>query len=266
MKKIITLLLSVSLVGMLSAQQPAGTDPRNSQPIVVGGDTAPESTSTVRTISTRKAYTATTTIPETTTTVIAPDKVLVRESALSWLSLGVRVSADYHPVAENGSLSCLWLYGEFYNTNWGIEMGVGKLYQPLPTSTTTYSAGERSYWTVDAIFKYYWWFARSFWIGAGLAYNAYGDGYYVSVTKGTATSDGDHYSISNRTGQFLWQAGLGVKVALGSGFNVVHFDPNIRVLGGFNNDSYVNPTTNTSTTLTGIVLRLNLGFTYSFGL
>ena len=259
MKKILAIFL---LAGVTFALFPQAADnqPKESQPIVVGGtDAGPASTPVVRTITTKKAYTQTVTVPETTTTVTAPDRVLVREAAMSWISIGLRISADYHAKQNDGALSPLWLYGEFYNTSWGIELGVGRLTQPLNniTNVTTNDtggtsvqgyAGTRNYWTVDTMFKYYAWFARWLWLGAGLAYNSYDSG----VLYGTATP---LTVLTFMRSQLFWEGGLGVKVALGNGFNVVHFDPNIRVLGPFNNDG-----------ASTVVLRVNLGFTYSFGL
>lgn len=259
MKKILAIFLLAGVTVALFPQ--AAAQPTESQPIVVGGsDGGPVSTSVVRTTTTKKAYTQTVTVPETTTVVQAPDRVLVREAALSWVSIGLRVSADYHVKQKDGALSPLWLYAEFYNTSWGIELGVGRLVQPLNTITDTSSTagasltgvtGSRNYWTVDTIFKYYWWFARWLWIGGGFGYNSYDDAYLVTGNAGAYVFNGFAFMKS----QFLWQGALGVKVALGSGFNVVHFDPNIRIIGPFNDDG-----------ATTVVLRLNLGFTYSFGL
>ncbi len=255
MKKILAILL---LAGVTFALFPQAADnqPKESQPIVVGGnDAGPTSTPVIRTITTKKAYTETVTVPETTTTVVSPDRVLVREAALSWVGVGLRVSADYHVTQSDGAFSPLWLYGEFYNTSWGIEMGVGRLTQPINTikdvttnATVTGIAGIRSYWTIDTVFKYYMPFARWLWLGAGFAYNSYDSGFVYSSTTA--------YTLLNfMRSQFLWEGGLGVKVALGSGFNVVHFDPNIRVLGPLNTDGS-----------SSVIVRLNLGFTYSFGL
>lgn len=253
MKKILAIFL---LAGVTFALFPQAADnqPKESQPIVVGGtDAGPASTPVVRTITTKKAYTQTVTVPESTTTVSAPDRVLVREGALTWVSIGLRISADYHVKQKDASLSPLWLYGEFYNTVWGVELGVGRLTQPLPEAAGGIY-GERKYWTIDTTFKYYMWFARWLWIGAGLGYNGYDSGYLL--TAGVLANQNTYTSIPFMRSEFLWQAGLGIKVALGNGFNVVHFDPNIRVWGPFNNDAG----------LSSVIIRLNLGFTYSFGL
>jgi len=271
MKKIIALFLSVGISGVLLAQQPAGTDPRNSQPIVVGGETGPETTSTIKTITTRKAYTATTTIPETTTTVVAPDRVLVREGALSWLSLGLRTSVDYHIEPKDGSMSCLWFFGEWYNTSWGLQAGVGYLWMPLTTYTdnlgrnTFDGVGTRGYVAVDFIGKYYWWFARAWWIGAGVNYAALLGGQIKwdapGITTATNPADGTAYQyarwvdVAPGGGLFYAQVGTGLRIAIGNSFNVVNFEPEFRALIPLS-----------TVAGTGVVLRFNLGFSYAFGL
>jgi len=264
MKKILAIFL---LAGVTVALFPQAADqPKESQPIVVGGtEQGPVSTPVVRTITTKKGYSSTTTVPETVTTIVAPEKVLVREAALSWLSLGLRVSGDLHIKQNDATFSCLWLYGEIYNTSWGVEMGVGRLRQPITeienriTGTRTAFSGEfgsRGYWTVDAIFKYYWWFARWLWAGAGLAVNMYDNGYLVTPsTTAAGVTTYSYQPVFEMRSLFLWQAGLGIKVALSNGFNAVHFDPNLRIYGPLNPDGTMN-----------VMIRLNLGFTYSFGL
>jgi hypothetical protein len=259
MKKIFAIFLLAGVTFALFPQA-AGTEPKDSQPIVVGtdgqqADQTPKSTSVIRTITTKKAYTHTETIPETTTTVIAPDRVLVREGVLSWVSIGLRISADWHVTQKDGALSPLWLYGEFYNSTWGVELGVGRLVQPINTitdvttgATVTGIAGTRNYWTVETVFKYYMPFAKWFWAGAGFAYNSYDNGFVYTTAAA-------YQNLLFMRSQFLWEGGLGIKVALGNGFNVVHFDPNIRVLGPLNTDGS-----------SSVIVRLNLGFTYSFGL
>jgi hypothetical protein len=83
MKKILAIFLSAGFTVSLLAQA-AGTQPRESQPIVVESeDAGPKSTPVVRTITTKKGYATTTTVPETVTTVTAPEKVLVREGLLT---------------------------------------------------------------------------------------------------------------------------------------------------------------------------------------
>jgi hypothetical protein len=259
MKQILPLIIISAMMTQAAFSQEAAV-PEKSQPIIVAAEgqpqaQGPQSTAAVRTVTTKKAYTHTETIPETTTTIQTPDRVLVREGVLSWVSIGLRVSADYHVTQKDGALSPLWLYGEFYNTVWGIELGVGRLSQPLNTitdvttnATVTGISGIRNYWTVETVFKYYMPFARWFWAGAGFAYNSYDNGFvYTSAAAFTP--------LAFMRSQFLWEGAVGIKVALGNGFNVVHFDPNIRVLGPFNTDGS-----------SSVIVRLNLGFTYSFGL
>lgn len=276
MKKIIAIFLLVASAGTLFAQQqPAGAEPRDSQPIVVGGENAgPQSTTTVRTVTTKKAYTATTTIPETTTTVTAPDRVLVREGLLSWLSVGLRASVDYHLTPKDGSLSCLWFFGEWYNTAWGLQAGVGYLWMPVTTyadnlNRVTYNGvGTRSYVTFDFIGKYYWWFARSWWLGAGMNYAALLGGQLKwdatgAPASGTNPADAAagqvQYArwadIAPGGGLFYVQVGTGLRIALGNAFNVVNFEPEFRAL------IPLNPSTGN-----GTVLRFNMGFSYAFGL
>lgn len=276
MKKVIAIFLLVSSAGALFAQaQPAGGEPRDSQPIVVGGDQGgPQTTATVKTITTKKAYTATTTIPETTTTVIAPDRVLVREGLLSWLSVGLRASVDYHLTPKDGSLSCLWFFGEWYNTAWGLQAGVGYLWMPVTTYTdnlnrVTYNGvGSRSYVTFDFIGKYYWWFARPWWVGAGMNYAALLGGQLKwdatgAPASGTNPADAAagqiQYArwadIAPGGGLFYIQLGTGLRIALGNAFNVVNFEPEFRTLIPLNAASGQ-----------GVILRFNMGFSYAFGL
>lgn len=273
MKKVIAIFLLVGSAGALFAQQPAGTEPRDSQPIVVGGDQGgPQTTATVKTITTKKAYTATTTVPETTTTVIAPDRVLVREGLLTWLSIGLRTAIDYHLTPKDGSLSCLWLYSEWYNTAWGVQAGVGYLWMPTTTYTdtlgTTYNGtGTRGYINFDLIGKYYWWFARAWWIGAGMNYAAllggqlkwYNNGAAAAVNNPTdaqtPATQARWADILPGGGLFYMQAGTGLKIALGNAFNVVNFEPEFRALIPLNAPNGY-----------GVVLRFNFGVSYAFGL
>ncbi len=269
MKKILAISLLAGFVGSLFAQ--AGTQPRESQPIVVeGGEQGPQTTPVVRTITTKKAYAVTTTVPETVTTVQAPERVLVREGLLTWLSIGLRSSVDYHLTPKDGSLSCLWFYGELYNTSWGIQAGLGYLWTPIATYSdavgNTYNGnGTRGGLTLDLIGKYYWWFARSWWIGAGFNYLALMGGqlrwFPTGTTGGTNPADGA--AITNARwvdvvpggGLFYAQVGTGLKLAMGSGFNVVNFEPEFRALIPLNTvNGY------------GTVLRFNVGFSYAFGL
>lgn len=274
MKKILAIFLSAGFTVSLLAQA-AGTQPRESQPIVVESeDAGPKSTPVVRTITTKKGYATTTTIPETVTTVTAPEKVLVREGLLTWLSVGLRSSIDYHLTPKEGSLSCLWLYGELYNTSWGIQAGVGYLWAPVTTYTnqlgTTFTgSGDRGYVTFDLIGKYYWWFARFWWLGAGANYAALLGGqlkWYDSTTA-AAPPAANPTDAQQQAGYARWadinagggvlyaQVGTGLKIAMGSGFNVVNFEPEFRALIPLN-----------APTGYGTILRFNVGFSYAFGL
>lgn len=275
MKKILAIFL---LAGVTFALFPQAADnqPKESQPIVVGGtDAGPTSTPVVRTITTKKGYAATTTVPETTTTVASPEKVLVREGLLTWLSIGLRSAIDYHLTPKEGSLSCLWLYGEIYNTVWGFQVGVGYMQTPVTTYTdfrgTTYTGtGNRGYINLDAIFKYYMWFARWWWLGAGINYAAllggqlkFVDSTSAALPVASATNPADGL-VANPArwidvlpgGGILYaQVGTGLKIAMGSGFNVVNFEPEFRALIPINNPTGY-----------GTILRFNLGFSYAFGL
>ncbi|AFM12181.1 hypothetical protein [Turneriella parva] len=276
MKKILAIFLSAGFSFSLIAQA-AGTEPKESQPIVVESeDTGPKSTPVVRTITTKKGYATTTTVPETVTTVTAPEKVLVREGLLTWLSIGLRSSIDYHLTPKEGSLSSLWLYGELYNTSWGIQAGVGYLWTPVTTYTsqlgTTFNGtGDRGYVTFDLIGKYYWWFARFWWIGAGANYAALLGGqlkWYDSATAAAAAASATNPTdATQQAGYARWvdinagggvlyaQVGTGLKIAMGNGFNVVNFEPEFRALIPLN-----------APTGYGTILRFNIGFSYAFGL
>jgi hypothetical protein len=275
MNKVIAIFLLAGVTVALYPQA-AGTEPKDSKVIVVEGEQGPQSTPVVRTITTKKAYTQTTTVPESTTTVIGPDKVLVRESLLTWLSIGMRASADYHLTPSQGSLSCLWLYGELYNTVWGIQAGIGYLYAPVKTYTsdlgTTYTGnGSRGYLTLDLLGKYYWWFARFWWVGAGMNYAALLGGqlkWFDATTAAAAAATATNPLDANQPGGYArWadinagggivygQVGTGLKIAMGTGFNVVNFEPEFRALIPLN-----------APTGYGVVLRFNLGFSYAFGL
>ncbi|MFO1480714.1 MAG: hypothetical protein U1F40_11000 [Turneriella sp.] len=270
MKKILAISLLAGFVGSLFAQ--AGTQPRESQPIVVeGGEQGPQTTPVVRTVTTKKAYAVTQTVPETVTTVQAPERVLVREGLLSWLSIGLRASADYHVTPKDGSMSCLWFFGEWYNTAWGLQAGVGYLWMPVTsykdTLGTTYTGvGSRGYVTFDFIGKYYWWFARSWWVGAGVNYAALLGGqlkyYDPTVAPGsnplTPVATPAYWAdVAPGGGLFYAQIGTGLRIALGNAFNVVNFEPEVRVLI---------PLTTPYNNTYGAVVRLNLGFSYAFGL
>lgn len=277
MKKILSLLLLAVVTGALSAQA-AGTEPKDSKPIVVEGDNGPQSTTTVRTITTKKAYTATTSVPESVTTVTAPDRVLVREGMLAWLSIGVRSSIDYHLTPKDGSMSCLWLYGEWYNSVWGIQGGVGYLWMPLNGYTdgktdtfagTVYNGtGSRGYINLDLIGKYYWWFARSWWIGAGANYAVLLGGqlkYYDNTVAAVAANPAVPVAATARWvdvapggGLLYLQVGTGLRIALGNTFNVVNFEPDFRLLIPLNG-------TQPSGTY-GLIMRFNIGFSYAFNL
>jgi len=56
---------------------------------------------------------------------------------------------------------------------------------------------------------------------------------------------------------FYAQIGTGLRIALGNAFNVVNFEPEVRVLI---------PLTTPYNNTYGAVVRLNLGFSYAFGL
>lgn len=272
MKKILAIFLLAGVTVALFPQ--AAAQPTESQPIVVGGSEqqGPQSTPVVRTITTKKGYATTTTIPETVTTVAAPEKVLVRESLLTWLSIGLRSAIDYHLTPKEGSLSCLWFYGEIYNTVWGIQLGVGYLQTPVTTYTdalgTTYTGnGTRGYVNLDLLFKYYMWFARWWWLGAGMNYAVLLGGQMRWIPPSLASTqsnplDGVGSINYNRWvdivpgGGILYaQVGTGLKIAMGSGFNVVNFEPEFRALIPLN-----------APTGYGSVLRFNIGFSYAFGL
>lgn len=275
MKKILAIFLSAGFTVSLLAQA-AGTEPKESQPIVVESeDAGPKTTPVVRTITTKKGYATTTTIPETVTTVTAPEKVLVREALLTWLSIGLRSSLDYHLTPSSTSMSCLWIYGELYNTSWGIQAGIGYMWAPLKSYTdaqgNVYNGiGSRDYINLDVIGKYYWWFARSWWIGAGVNYAALLGGqlkYYDNTTAPTAAANQatNNAAIANWAdvyaggGIFYAQVGTGLKLAMGTGFNVVNFEPEFRVL-----IPLTTPLNNSGAY--GTVLRFNVGFSYAFGL
>ncbi|MFZ5629417.1 MAG: hypothetical protein ACOY5B_09845 [Spirochaetota bacterium] len=270
-EKILAISLLAGFIGSLFAQ--AGTQPRESQPIVVeGGEQGPQTTPVVRTITTKKAYAVTTSVPETVTTVQAPERVLVREGLLTWLSIGLRSSVDYHLTPKDGSLSCLWLFSELYNTSWGIQAGIGYLWAPVTTYTdalgTTYNGtGSRGALNLDLIGKYYWWFARSWWIGAGVNYAALLGGqlkWYNNAATNGGTNPTDAQTPATQArwadvlpggGLFYAQVGTGLKLAMGNGFNVVNFEPEFRALIPLNTvNGY------------GVVLRFNVGFSYAFGL
>lgn len=272
MKKFLSLILLAAVTGALSAQA-AGTEPKDSKPIVVEGDNGPQSTTTVRTITTKKAYTATTSVPESVTTVTAPDRVLVREGMLAWLSVGVRTSIDYHLTPKDGSMSCLWLYGEWYNTVWGMQGGVGYLWMPLTgytdSAATTYTGtGSRGYVNLDLIGKYYWWFARAWWIGAGANYAVLLGGqlkYFDNATTTLAsnpavgqTAIARWVDVAPGGGLLYAQFGTGLRIALGNTFNVVNFEPEFRLLVPLNG-------TQPSGTY-GLIMRFNLGFSYAFNI
>lgn len=280
MKKFLSLILLAGTTGALLAQQPAGAQPRDTQPIVVAadGDTGPQTTATVKTITTRKAYTQTTSVPESVTTVTAPDRVLVREGMLAWLSVGIRSSLDYHITPKEGSLSCLWIYGEWYNTVWGIQGGVGYLWMPLTSYTdganVTYNGtGSRGYIDLDLIGKYYWWFARAWWIGAGVNYAALLGGqikWSATGAPAATTNPADSVGATGTLvyprwadvapggGLFYIQVGTGLRIALGNTFNVVNFEPDIRLLIPINGTQPYGTY--------GLILRANLGFSYSFNM
>lgn len=277
MKKILALSLLVGFTASLVAQ--AGSQPRESQPIVVeGGEQGPQTTPVVRTVTTKKAYTVTQTIPETVTTVQAPDRVLVRESLLTWLSIGLRSSVDYHLTPRDGSLSCLWLFGEIYNTAWGMQAGIGYLWMPITSYTTRYTdptgaqttfdgVGSRGYLSLDLIGKYYWWFARSWWIGLGVNYAALLGGQLRWFPNGAAAVNNNPTDVQQPGAWARWidvpagggliyaQIGTGLKIAIGNGFNVVNFEPEFRALIPLNTISGY-----------GTVLRFNLGFSYAFNI
>ncbi|MBL8034440.1 MAG: hypothetical protein JNJ69_12095 [Leptospiraceae bacterium] len=272
MKKILAIFLLAGVTVALFPQ--AAAQPTESQPIVVGGSEqqGPQSTPVVRTITTKKGYAATTTVPETVTTVAAPEKVLVRESLLTWLSVGLRTAVDYHLTPKEGTLSCLWLYSEIYNTVWGIQLGVGYMQTPVLTYTdllgTTFNGvGTRNYLNLDLIFKYYMWFARWWWLGAGMNYAAllggqlkwYENTATAAVANPTNAQTPQFYAnwidITPGGGIIYAQLGTGLKIAMGSGFNVVNFEPEFRALIPLN-----------APTGYGSVLRFNIGFSYAFGL
>lgn len=274
MKKILSLLLLAVVTGALSAQA-AGTEPKESKDIVVQGSSA--SPNTVKTTVTRKPYTQTVTVPETVTTIESGNKQLERESLLTWLSIGARLSADYHLTPKDGSLSCLWLYSELYNTAWGIQAGVGYMWMPITTYTdnigTVYNATSgatgsyRNYINLDLLGKYYLWFARVWWVGAGVNYAALLAGqlkwYPTGATNGgTNPADATQPTAYQRTtdiaaggGLFYVQFGTGLKINIGNGFNTLNFEPEFRVLVPLN-----------SVTGYGTILRFNLGLSYAFNL
>jgi len=273
MKKFLSLLLLAGTTGALLAQNaPAGNQPRETQPIVVDNSSA--AAATVKTVVTKKAYTATRTEPETVVTVTAPDRSLEKEAILTWVSIGLRSSLDYHLDPAAGSLSCLWLFGEWYTQNWGMQLGVGYLYTPIATYTdgfnNTYTGtGTRGNVTLDLLGKWYFPFWRVWWIGGGANYAALLGGQLRWLPAATATTGNNATNPADATvatyprwadvtaggGIFYLQVGTGFKIAIGNGFNTVNFEPEFRALipvGAPN--GY------------GIVLRFNAGFSYAFNI
>ncbi|MCS6972622.1 MAG: hypothetical protein NZL89_06310, partial [Leptospiraceae bacterium] len=138
---------------------------------------------------------------------------------------------------------------------------------PGGTITTFNGTGSRSYVTFDLIGKYYWWFARYWWLGAGVNYAALLGGqlrWFPNGTAGVANNPTDAQQpgawprwidVLPGGGLIYAQLGTGLKIAMGSGFNTVNFEPEFRVLIPIN-------------TITGYgpVLRFNFGFSYAFGL
>ena len=225
----------------------------------------------IKTITTRQGTSTVRSVPEQTTTVTVPERVLVKESLLTWLSIGARASMDYHFVPADGGISCLWLFGEVYNTIWGLEMGVGYMSAPVNTYTDVYGAtftgqGRMNYIGVDAIGKYYLWFARWWWVGGGLNFASFANGYMSWLPTGTASPganpvDGGAFTARRYTpledlpSQLYVQVGTGFRIAMGNGFNTINFVPDIRFLVPIN-----------SVSGRGALLRFNLGVSYSFGL
>lgn len=274
MKKILALFLLAGVPFALFSQA-AGTEPKESQPIVVGGEQgqpAAPSKDVVKTITTKKAYTTTTTVPEVTTTVVSPERVLEREGLLTWLSLGLRNSVDYHFTPKEGALSCLWFFAEYYNTLWGVQAGIGYLWMPITTYTdllgTSYTGtGTRGNVSVDFLAKLYMPFAKWLWAGAGINYAALLGGqlkwFNNAATAATANpTDAQTPATQARWadvlaggGIFYIQGGIGAKIPVGHDFNRVNIEPELRFLVPMN-----------APTGYGMVMRLNLGVSYAFGL
>lgn len=274
MKKILAIFLLAGVTFALFPQA-AGTEPKDSQPIVVGTDGAqqtPPDKDIVKTTTTKKGYTSTTSVPETITTVVSPDKVLEREARLTWLALGLRSAIDYHLTPSDGSLSAFWFYGEIYNTLWGVQAGLGYLNMPVTTYTdqlgTTYNGtGTRNYLSIDLLGKIYMPFAKWWWAGAGVNYAALMSGqlkWYNNAAVAAVANPTDAQTpatqarwqdINSGGGIFYGQVGTGLKIALGNGFNQLNLEPEFRALIPLN-----------APTGYGIVLRVNIGVSYAFGL
>jgi len=274
MKKVLAIFLLVGLTTVQFAQQqPAGDQPKDSQNIVVGGDQGgPQTTGSIKTVTTRKGYVATTSIPETVTTVTSPEKVYVQESQLAWLSLGIRTSVDYHLTPKSTTLAPLWLYGELHNTTWGVQLGLGYLSMPVNTYTdslgTTYNGtGSQGYINIDLLGKYYLWFAKWLWVGLGMNESVLMGGQIkwwnnaatALAANPTAAQQPNSYAswtdIMPGGGIFYLQGGIGAKIAVGSGFSHLSIDPEFRVLYPLN-----------APTGYGSILRFNIGVSYAFGL
>ncbi|MCB1200435.1 MAG: hypothetical protein KDK41_07300 [Leptospiraceae bacterium] len=228
----------------------------------------------IKTITTRQGTSTVRSVPEQTTTVTVPERVLVKESLLTWLSIGARASMDYHFVPADGGISCLWLFGEVYNTIWGLEMGIGYMSAPIKTYTdlrgTSFTGtGNLNYIGVDAIGKYYLWFARWWWVGGGLNFASFANGYmswFDNTVTGLAANPTDAQNLAGGAvrrytpledvaSQLYIQVGTGFRIAMGNGFNTINFVPDIRFLVPIN-----------SVAGKGTILRFNLGVSYSFGL
>lgn len=275
MKNILVIFLLAGVTFALFPQA-AGTEPKDSQPIVVTNDKEqPAQAKEVKTVITTKGYTTTTTVPETTTTVQTPEKTLERDGRPMWIALGLRSAIDYHLTPKDGAMSAFWFYGEIYNQVWGIQGGIAYLNMPITTyldtqGTTFTGTGTRNYLSLDLLGKYYFWFMRTLWVGAGVNYAALMSGqikwYYTGqgnngtnptdATTAAATSNPARWTdVNSGGGIFYVQGGVGLKMPIGHGLSGLNFEPEFRFLVPLNAPSGY-----------GTILRFNIGISYAFGM
>ncbi len=158
MKKIaISLILTVAMAGSLFAQEATETTTTTST-------TVETSSGVKRVVETRDGETIIITRPERKVTTTIPKRVIVRESLDAFFALGLRSSLDYHLSPGAASVSCLWIFGEVYTKNWGAELGIGSVAEPITSDSdqfgNTYNGtGTNKFLLIDLIGKYYFWFA-----------------------------------------------------------------------------------------------------------